>query len=255
MSLELFDLTGRIALVTGSSRGLGYAIAEGLGTAGARIILNGLDENRLANAVEKMTGHGIETCGYAFNVSDPVQVKDKIDAVHNEVGPIDILVNNAGVQIRGALEDYSENDWDTLMDTNLKGVFVVTRCVVKSMIERKSGKIINIGSVQCELSRPTIGPYAASKGGVKMLTRAMATEWGKHNIQTNCIAPGYFITDLTKELVADETFNEWLCNRTPANRWGVPSDLVGAAVFLASKASDYVNGHLLNVDGGLQACV
>ena len=252
---ELFDLSGKIALITGSSRGLGYVFAEGLGSAGAAVILNGLDEERLGTAVERMRGSGITAHSYAFNIGDSSACCESIAAIEREIGPIDILVNNAGIQIRNALEEFEDDDWERLMNINLGSVFYVSKYVARGMIERKSGKIINICSIQSELGRPTIAPYTATKGGVKMLTKAMATEWGKHNIQVNGIGPGYFITDMTRPLVENEEFNAWLCDRTPANRWGNPEELQGAAIFLASGASSYVNGQILYVDGGMLACV
>ncbi len=255
MGLELFDLSGKTALITGSSRGIGFTIAEGLGEAGATIVANGVDEQRLNEAVKSLCEKGIKAYGYAFDVTRPAQIKQKVQAIENQVGPIDILVNNAGIQIRGSLEDFDEDDWRRIIDVNLTGMFLTTKYVIKSMIKRKSGKIINICSLQSELARPTIAPYAASKGGVKMLTRAMATEWGKYNIQVNGLGPGYIITDITKPLVEDKKFSSWLCERTPAGRWGNPCDLVGGAIFLASKASDYVNGHILYIDGGMLSCV
>lgn len=255
MSLELFDLSGKIALVTGSSRGIGFAIAEGMGEAGATIVANGVDEQRLNKAVKKLSEKGIKAYGYAFDVTSSKQVEQNVRAVEEQVGPIDILVNNAGIIIRRSLEDFDEDDWRRIMNVNLTGMFLVSKCVVKSMIKRKLGKIINICSMQSELARPTIAAYAASKGGVKMLTRSMATEWGRYNIQVNGLGPGYIVTDITKPLVEDKNFNSWLCSRTPAGRWGTPGDLVGGAIFLASKASDYVNGHILYIDGGMLSCV
>jgi gluconate 5-dehydrogenase len=255
MSLELFDLNGRIALITGSSRGIGFAIAEGLGKAGATIVANGVNEQRLNEAVKTFSEKGLEAYGYAFDVTRPEQIKQKVQTIETEIGPIDILVNNAGIIIRCGLEDFNEEDWQRIVDINLTGTFLVSKCVVNSMIKRKSGKIINICSIQSELARPATAAYAASKGGVKMLTKAMATEWGKYNIQVNGLGPGYSITDITKPLVEDKNFNSWLCSRTPAGRWGSPSDLVGGAIFLASKASDYVNGHILYIDGGMLSCV
>ena len=255
MGLKLFDLSGKIALVTGSSRGLGFTIAAGLGSAGATIILNGLEKKRLSNSVQKLLQSGIETNGYVFDVTDSIQTKKQIDAIEKDVGAIDILVNNAAVQIRGPLEDFDESKWDQILSINLTGIFHVSKHVVKSMIRRKAGKIINICSMQSELARPSIAPYTAAKGGVKMLTKAMATEWGKYNIQSNGIGPGYFITEMTRSLAEDESFDSWLRARTPANRWGTPEELIGSAIFLASKASDYVNGHILYVDGGMLACV
>jgi gluconate 5-dehydrogenase len=255
MSLELFDLSGKIALVTGAGRGIGFTIAEGLGEAGATIVANCVNEQRLSEAVKTFSKKGIKAYGYAFDVTKSEQIRQNVAAIEKQVGPIDILVNNAGIQIRGGLEDFEEDDWRRIMDVNLTGVFLVSKCVVKSMIKRKSGKIINICSLQSELARPTIAPYAASKGGLKMLTKAMATEWGKYNIQVNGLGPGYIITDITKPLVEDKNFNSWLCERAPAGRWGTPGDLVGGAIFLASKASDYINGHILYIDGGILSCV
>ena len=255
MSLELFDLNGKIALITGSSRGLGFTIAQGLGEAGATIVANGVNEQRLNEAVETLSKKRIKAYGYAFDVTNSEQIKQKVQAIEKQLGPIDILVNNAGIQIRCRLEDFDEDDWQRIVDINLTGTFLTSKCVVKSMIKRKSGKIINICSTQSELARPTTAAYAASKGGVKMLTKAMATEWGKYNIQVNGLGPGYIITDITKPLVEDKNFNSWLCSRTPAGRWGSPSDLVGGAIFLASRASDYVNGHILYIDGGMLSCV
>ncbi len=255
MSTQLFDLSGKTALVTGSSRGLGYTIAGGLGRAGAAIVLNDIVGDRLDEAVKMMNDEGVATHGYLFDVTNPEETKAGVAQIEEEVGPIDILVNNAGIQIRAALEEFDEGDWDRIVKTNLTSVFLVSKYVAQRMIARKAGKIINIGSMQSELGRPSIAPYAATKGGVKMLVRGMATEWGKHNIQVNGIGPGYFITEMTQALVDDEKFNAWLCGRTPANRWGLPEELIGAAVFLASQASDYVNGHMLYVDGGMLACV
>ncbi|MCD6287897.1 MAG: SDR family oxidoreductase [Candidatus Hydrogenedentes bacterium] len=255
MGLDIFDLNGKTALVTGSSRGLGFALAEGLGKAGARLVLNGVSEHRLETAVAAMRQKGFETFGVPFDVTNSEQVDTALRSIEDEIAYIDILVNNAGIQIRADLESFTETDWDRLIDVNLKGAFVVSKRVVPGMIERRSGKIINVCSVQSELARPSIGPYAASKGGLKMLTRAMATEWGRYNIQVNGLGPGYFVTELTAGLVADPEFSSWLCDRTPAGRWGNPSELEGAIVFLASRSSDYVNGHILYVDGGMQICV
>lgn len=255
MIQKLFDLSGKIALVTGSSRGLGYVFAEGLGSAGATVILNGLNEQRIESAVERLRRGGITAHEYAFDIGESTACRESIAAIESEVGPIDILVNNAGIQIRNPLEQFEDEDWDRLLKTNMTSVFYVSKYVARGMIERKSGKIINICSVQSELGRPTIAPYTASKGGVKMLTKAMATEWGIYNIQVNGIGPGYFNTDMTRPLVENEAFNAWLCSRTPANRWGSPEELQGAVIFLASRASSYVNGQILYVDGGMLACV
>jgi gluconate 5-dehydrogenase len=252
---ELFDLSQRKALITGSARGLGFVIARGMAQAGAAIILNDVVQDRLEGSVRVLREEGLNAFGYAFDITDPVAVAHNVETIEREVGPIDILMNNAGIQIRHPLEDFPEEDWEKILKINLTGVYLVSKYVARGMIARQRGKIINMCSMQSELGRPTITPYAASKGGVKMLVRGMATEWGKYNIQVNGIGPGYFITDMTRALVEDEKFNAWLCGRTPANRWGDPRELIGAAIFLASKASDYVNGHILYVDGGMLACV
>ena len=255
MSLDLFNLTGKIALVTGSSRGLGKTMAAGLGRAGATIVLNGVNQERLDQAVQSLVDMGINAFGATFDVTDVLAVNEKIAWIESEIGSIDILVNNAGIQIRNPLETYDDDDWQRLLDVNLTGAYRVSKAVAQGMITRQSGKIINVCSVQSELGRPTISPYAASKGGLKMLTKGMATEWGKYNIQVNGLGPGYFATEMTQALIDDEKFDSWLRSRTPANRWGNPEELIGAAVFLASNASNYVNGHILYVDGGLLACV
>lgn len=255
MIQELFDLTGKITLITGSSQGIGFTLARGLGRAGANIVLNGRNEQKLNKAISLLEQEGLKASGFSFDVRDEKAIQRKIENIEREIGGIDILVNNAGIQIRGPLEQFDINDWQQILDTNLTGVFLVSKAVVQSMINRQAGKIINICSMQSALARPTIAPYTASKGGLKMLTQAMATDWGKYNIQANGIAPGYFKTELTKPLYEDEKFNAWLCSRTPANRWGNPEELIGAAIFLASRASDYVNGHILYVDGGMLACV
>jgi gluconate 5-dehydrogenase len=255
MSKDLFDLTGKLALITGSGRGIGFTLAQGLAQAGCTIVLNDIDEQRLTEAVSKLKAEGFACHGVLFDVRDETMINEKVAFIENEIGHIDILINNAGIQIRGPLEEFRSDDWRRLIDINLTGAFLVARAVVQGMIKRRAGKIINICSIQSELARPTIAPYTASKGGVRNLTKGMATDWGKYNIQVNGIAPGYFKTEMTKALYEDPKFDAWLCSRVPANRWGDPSELVGAAVFLASKASDYVNGHILFVDGGLMACV
>jgi len=247
----LFDLTEKIALITGSSQGIGFAIARGLGQAGATIILNGRDEKKLSRAVSTLSQEGLKVSGYSFDVSDSKEIGPKISAIEREVGPIDILVNNAGIQRRGPLETFEESVWQELIQTNLTAVFLMSKRVVKGMIKRKSGKIINLCSLMSEISRPSISPYTASKGGVKMLTKAMAVEWAKHNIQVNGIGPGFIVTEMNRPLLDDEKFNAMVKSRTPAGRWGEPSDLAGAAVFLASRASDYVTGQIIYVEGGL----
>jgi len=252
---DLFGLKGKRSLITGSGRGIGFTIAGGLADAGSSIILNDIEEERLEKAVSGMKERGYDAYGVPFDVRIEKDVDRQIHSIEKEIGPIDVLVNNAGIQIRGPLEDFRYEDWKRIIDINLTGVFTVSKSAARGMIKRKQGKIINICSIQSELARPTIAPYTASKGGVRNLTRGMATDWGKYNIQINGIAPGYFKTEMTKSLYEDKTFDSWLCSRVPANRWGDPSELKGAAVFLASRASDYVNGHLIYVDGGLLACV
>lgn len=251
----LFDLTGKIALVTGSTRGLGLAIARGLGAAGARVILNGTKPAGLEAAMHALRAEGLDAGGRVFDVTDAEQVNAAVQDILGDDGRIDVLINNAGIQIRGPLEDFAPGDWRRIIEVNLTSAFLVARAAVKDMLARQAGKIINICSMQSELGRPGIAPYAASKGGLKMLTRAMAAEWGKHNIQVNGIGPGYFMTDMTKSLAADKKFDEWLRGRTPAGRWGRPEELVGPAIFLASAASSYVNGQILYVDGGMLASV
>src|SRR5688572_30701894 len=241
---SLFDLTGRTALVTGSGQGLGFSIARGLAQAGAAVALNGRDEKKLAAAAEVLSAKEARVTTAAFDVTDGAASAAAVTQLQDEFGPIDILVNNAGIQRRAPLAEMTEQQWREVIDTNLTSAFLVARAVVQGMIARRAGKIINICSVMSEVSRPTIGNYAAAKGGLKMLTRAMAVEWAKHGIQSNAIAPGYFVTELNKALVANVDFNKWICGRTPAGRWGQPEELAGAAVFLASSASDFVNGQI-----------
>jgi len=251
--LQKFDLTGRTALITGSGSGIGYALAMGLAGAGARIVLNGRDARKLDAAAEKLRAAGSTVFTAPFDVTDGAAVAAAIDRIESEVGPIDILVNNAGMQRRAPLEQFEEAHWHELMKTNVDSVFLVGQAVARHMIGRKRGKIINICSVQSELGRPNIAPYTASKGAVKMLTKGMAIDWGQHGIQVNGLGPGYFKTELTQALVDNAEFSGWLINRTPSRRWGDVEDLVGAAVFLASEASNFINGHILYVDGGVTA--
>jgi gluconate 5-dehydrogenase len=253
--LEWFSLRGKIALVTGSSRGIGFTLARGLAGAGARVVLNGRDEKALGQSVSILQKEGLDATACPFDVRDEKGIQKQVEQIQGRIGEVDILVNNAGIQLRSPLEQFEEAVWRSILDLHVTGAFLVSKAVVPAMIRRQAGKIINICSVQSELARPGIAAYAAAKGGLKMLTRSMAAEWGRHNIQVNGIAPGYFKTDMTKALYEDPAFNLWLCNRTPAKRWGEPGELVGAAVFLASGASSYVNGHILFVDGGLSACV
>lgn len=254
-SNPLFDLTGRTALVTGSSQGLGLAFARGLAQSGAAIVLNGRDAAKLAAAADALRAEGARVTTAVFDVTDGAACASAVAKIEAEFAPIDILVNNAGIQRRAPLVEMTEEQWRAVIDTNLTSAFLVARAVAPRMIARGAGKIINICSVMVEVSRPTIGNYAAAKGGLKMLTRAMAVEWAKHGLQCNGIAPGYFVTELTKVLVENAEFNQWICGRTPAGRWGQPHELAGAAVFLASRASDFVNGQILTVDGGLLAAL
>ncbi|MEX3812671.1 glucose 1-dehydrogenase [Paraburkholderia sp. BR13439] len=252
-SLQMFDLSGRRALVTGSSTGIGYALAQGLAGAGAEVVLNGRNEARLAEAVSRLRDAGATVHGRCFDVTAPEAVEAAVAQIESEIGAIDILVNNAGMQRRAPLEQFSHAQWEQLMKTNVDSVFLVGQAVARHMIARKRGKIVNICSVQSELGRPNIAAYTASKGAVKMLTKGMAIDWGQYGIQVNGLGPGYIRTELTDALVNDEAFSNWLVNRTPSRRWGDVQDLVGAAIFLASGASDFVNGHVLYVDGGVTA--
>ncbi len=253
VSTALFDLSGRRALVTGSSQGIGLSLALGLGRAGAAIVLNGRDAAKLDGAVTELRNEGITAEAAAFDVTDAGAVKAGIDRIEAEIGPLDILVNNAGIQRRAPLEEYSVETWHELMRTNLDSVFYVGQAVARHMIGRKRGKIINIASLQSEAARYSIAPYTASKGAVKNLTKGMCTDWARHGLQVNGIGPGYFATPLNQALIENPDFDAWLKNRTPAGRWGRVEELQGAAIFLASAASDFVNGQILYVDGGVLA--
>lgn len=253
MSNELFSLNDKTALITGSGGGLGFALAKGLAQAGATIVLNGRNKSKIEKAVAQFQSEGFNCYGYDFDIIDEQQVEKAVADIETSVGPIDILVNNAGVQHRQQLEEIELSDWQKVIDTNLTGVFVMSKFVAKKMIKRKRGKIINICSLTSEAGRKTIAAYSASKGGVKMLTKSMAIDWGKHNIQVNGIGPGYFITEMTQVLADDPKFDGWLKERTPANRWGKPEELFGTAVYLASEASNFVNGQIIYVDGGILA--
>ena len=252
---RLFDLSGRTAVVTGAAQGLGHAVARGLGEAGATVVLNDVVVDRLDAVVARLRADGLDAHGVVFDVTDRARVEGAIAHVEDRIGPVDILVNNAGIQHRTPLEDFPEDAWDHLMAVNVKGVFLVAQAVARRMIPRGHGKIINMGSVNAELARPSIAPYGATKGAVNNLTKGMATEWARHGIQVNAIGPGYFITEITQPLADDPVFDGWLRGRTPAGRWGDPSELVGVAVFLASDASSFVNGQVIYVDGGLLAAL
>ncbi len=252
---KLFELTGKVALITGATHGIGLAIARGLAQAGARVVINARNAEKLERAVATLAQEGLTVSGCRFDLLNGAEVRERVAALEQEVGGIDILVNNAGVQRRSPLEQFDEKVWREVLDINLTGLFLVTQQVVQGMIARKSGKIINICSIMSEATRPSVGAYTAAKGGVKQLTKSMAVEWAKHNIQSNGIGPGYMLTEMTRPLSEDQKFNAWVCARTPAGRWADPSELVGTAVFLASRASDFVNGQIIYVDGGMLAAL
>ncbi|MEO6731735.1 MAG: gluconate 5-dehydrogenase [Ferruginibacter sp.] len=254
MSLSLFDLTGKRALITGATHGLGMSMATGLAKAGAEIIINDLLQERLDTALAEYAANGIKAHGYLFDVTDEVAVKQHIELIEKEVGAIDILVNNAGIIKRTPVVDMELADWELVLKVDLTGPFIMSKHIGKYMVQRGSGKIINMCSMMSEVGRETVSAYAAAKGGLKMLTKNLATEWAKHNIQVNGIGPGYFATSQTAPIRVDgHPFNDFIIRRTPAERWGNPDDLQGAVIFLSSKASDFVNGHILYVDGGILA--
>lgn len=251
MSLSLFDLTSKRALITGSSQGIGLALARGMATAGAEIVLNGRDRDRLVATAALLRSEGATVRELIFDVTDHIAVRAAVDAFEAEVGQIDILVNNAGIQHRSPLEDFPAEAFERLLQTNVASVFHVSQAVARHMIGRGMGKIVNLASVQSALARPGIAPYTATKGAVSNLTKGMATDWAKHGLQCNALAPGYFLTPLNKALSDDPAFTDWLCKRTPAGRWGKVEELVGACIFLSSAASSFVNGTTLYVDGGI----
>ncbi|QCI64907.1 glucose 1-dehydrogenase [Phreatobacter stygius] len=255
MALTSFDLSGRRALITGSSTGIGLAYAQGLAEAGAAIVLNGRDRDKLAAAAAGLAAQGFTVSSRAFDVTDQPAAAAVVDAIEREDGPIDILVNNAGTTFRAPLDEFPEEAWRRVMATNLDSAFYVSKAVARHMIPRGRGKIINTCSVTSEIARPTIAAYVTSKGALKMLTKAMAVDWAKHGIRVNGIGPGYFKTELNESLYRDEVFTAWVASRTPLGRWGELEELQGACVFLASRASDYVTGHVLYVDGGMTASV
>ena len=250
-----FDLSGKIALVTGAYRGLGFAIAQGLARAGATVVLNGRKRNELNASAAALREQGLKAGGRAFDVTDRAAVRAAVEAIEGEYGRIDILFNNAGIQRRGSFTEFSQEQWDEIIATNLTAPFIVSQAVLPGMIARKSGKIVHIASLMSELARPSVVPYTAAKGGVRQLTRGMAVELAPHNIQVNAIAPGYFATEMNRALIDDAEFNAWVCKRTPAGRWGQPDELAGLAVFLASSASNYMTGQLLVIDGGMSVAL
>jgi len=251
--LQTFQLKGKIALITGSSAGIGFALARALGEAGSHVILNGRNSDKVAAAAEALQAEGLQVSQSVFDVTNAQSVASAVNQIEAEIGELEILINNAGMQIRGPLHEYKDDDWHTLMRTNLDSVYFVGKTVAQKMIPRGHGRIINICSVQSELGRPGIAPYTASKGAVKMLTKGMAIDWGQFGVNVNGLGPGYFKTELNQKLVDDPQFSTWLVGRTPSRRWGDVEDLGGAAVFLASDASRFVNGHILYVDGGVTA--
>lgn len=252
--IDLFRLDGKIALITGSSHGLGMAVAIGLGQAGATIVINGSNPEKLAQAVEEYASAGITAHPYVFDVTREDLIDENITRIEQEVGPIDILVNNAGIIKRIPALEMSLEDWNQVINIDLTAPFLMSRRVARGMKERGCGKIINMCSMMSEVGRDTVSAYAAAKGGLKMLTKNLATEWARYNIQVNGIGPGYFATSQTAPIrVNGNPFNEFILKRTPAARWGNPEDLAGTAIFLASEASNFVNGHILYVDGGILA--
>lgn len=255
--MNLFNLQNKIALITGGTHGLGMAMAKGLGEAGATLIINGnSSQEKLDKAIEQYKSWGLQAYGYKFDVTNEQQVINAISKIEKEVGAIHILVNNAGIIKRTPLEDMEVSDFEEVLKVDLVSPFIMAKHVIKGMISRKSGKIINICSMMSELGRNTVGAYAAAKGGLKMLTRNMATEWAKHNVQVNGIGPGYFATTQTTPIRIDgHPFNDFIVGRTPAGRWGNPEDLAGTTVFLASEASNFVNGQIIYVDGGILATI
>jgi len=256
MILDSFKLDGKVALVTGATHGIGMAIASALAEAGAQIVVNDISKENLDRGIADYAKKGIDCKGYIFDVTDEAGVIAGIEKIENEVGPIGILVNNAGIIKRVPMQDMEVKDYRQVIDIDLVGPFIMGKYVGRKMIERREGKIINICSMMSELGRNDVCAYASAKGGLKMLTKNMATEWAKFGIQTNGIGPGYFATSQTEAIRVDgHPFNEFIINRTPAARWGDPEDLAGTAVFLASRASDFVNGHVVYVDGGILATI
>ena len=252
----MFSLNGKTALITGSGRGIGLAIAEAMAHQGANIFLSDINSSVVERAAGELAGKypNVAVRGLTLDVTDKAQIESAMQTIRDAGNGLQILVNNAGINLREPVADMDDALWQKMLDTNLTSVFRVSRAAFP-MLKEKGGKVINLCSLMSEIARPTVSPYASTKGAVRQFTRALATEWAEHNIQVNGIAPGYFKTEMTKALVEDEAFTAWLCKRTPAARWGDPQELIGAAVFLSSKASDFVNGHLLFVDGGMLVAV
>ncbi|WP_432413403.1 SDR family oxidoreductase [Pantoea allii] len=247
----MFDLTGKTALITGSSRGLGFAYAEALAAAGAQVILNGTREVVLTDAVAQLTSKGFGVTGMVFDVTSESAIEEAFSSLDEQGIAVDILINNAGIQYRKPMLELELENWQKVIDTNLTSAFLVSRAAAKRMIARnRGGKIINVGSLTSQAARPTVAPYTAAKGGIKMLTCSMAAEWAQFNIQTNAIGPGYILTDMNSALVNDAQFDSWVKSSNPSQRWGRPEEVAGTAVFLSSPASDYINGQIIYVDGG-----
>jgi len=255
MANPAFDLTGRTALITGAYRGLGFAIARGMAEAGATVILNGRKPQELDKAAKALTAAGHRADIAVFDVAQRDSVHAAVASANARHGRIDILVNNAGIQRRAPFVEFAQKDWDDIIATNLTAPFMVSQAVLPGMIERKSGKIIHVASLMSDLARPTVVPYTAAKGGVRQLTRGMAVELAPHGIQVNAIAPGYFATEMNRALIDNVEFNAWVCKRTPAGRWGEPPEIAGLAVFLASRAADYMTGQILVMDGGMSVAL
>ncbi len=254
--MNLFDLNGKTALITGGTHGLGMSIAKGLGQAGARLVINGHTPEKMEKALEEYARAGLDAKGYLFDVTSEEQVKENTARIEKEVAPIDILVNNAGIIKRVPLTEMDVEEFRKVLDVHIVGSFLMAKHLVPGMISRGGGKVINLASMMSELGRNTVGAYAAAKGGIKMLTKNMATEWARHNIQVNAIGPGYYATSQTAPIrEGGHPMNEFIISRTPAGRWGDPDELQGAAVFLASRASDFVNGQVIYVDGGILATI
>jgi gluconate 5-dehydrogenase len=250
-----FDLSGKVALVTGAYRGLGFAIAQGLARAGASVVLNGRKKDLLDAAASELRAKKLKVSTAVFDVTDGDAIRQGVAAIEADHGHIDILFNNAGIQRRGAFAEFPLEQWNEIIATNLTAPFIVSQAVLRGMIERKYGKIVHVASLMSELARPTVVPYTAAKGGVRQLTRGMAVELAQHNIQVNAIAPGYFATEMNRALIDNAEFNSWVCKRTPAGRWGEPDELAGLAVFLASTGSNYITGQMFVIDGGMSVAL
>lgn len=251
MSLSMFDLSGKTALITGSSRGLGRAFAEGLAGAGARVVLNGVSGERLEETAGQLRAKDFKVLTAQFDVTDEAAITTAFERLDAAGVTVDILINNAGIQFRKPMLELDTSDWRRVIEANLTSAFVIGREAARRMAARGGGKIINVGSLTSELARATVAPYTVAKGGIKMLTKAMAAEWGGQGIQANAIGPGYMVTDMNEALIADPDFDAWVKARTPMRRWGLPAELQGVAIFLASEAANYVSGQIIYVDGGM----